>query len=375
LKILLLNWQDPANPRAGGAEIHLHEVFRRLQARGHQVTWLVSGWKGAPPEDRLDGMRILRAASRYTFGPAAPLFFRRKLAPETWDVVVEALNKVPLYSPAWAATPFVLLVHHLFGTTAFQEAPLPLAALTWLQERPLNRIYGATPVQAISHSTADDLVRRGLIPERIDVIHPGVNLDFFHPPSSPTRLATPTFLYLGRLQRYKRVDLILEAFAVVRARWKQARLLIAGRGGHEAELRRHASDLGLGSAVEFTGFVTEEVKRELFRSAWANVLVSPNEGWGITNLEAAACGTATIASDSPGLRESVVHGRTGLLVPHGNVAALASAMGSFAAEPQRMEELGRGAREFARVFTWERTATLTERHLAASIHSRPRAEG
>ena len=70
-----------------------------------------------------------------------------------------------------------------------------------------------------------------------------------------------------------------------------------------------------------------------------------------------------MVSDSPGLRESVVHGRTGLLVPHGDVPALAAALRSLATDADRVESLGRGALEFAQGFTWDRAADLTEAHL------------
>ena len=75
--------------------------------------------------------------------------------------------------------------------------------------------------------------------------------------------------------------------------------------------------------MEFPGFVSEEEKLQLFRRAWVHVLTSPKEGWGITNLEAAACGTPTVASDSPGLRDSVVDGRDGLSRPPRGRGALA----------------------------------------------------
>ncbi|MEX0912588.1 MAG: glycosyltransferase, partial [Gemmatimonadota bacterium] len=128
--------------------------------------------------------------------------------------------------------------------------------------------------------------------------------------------------------------------------------------------------LRITDAVDFRGFVTEEEKRRLFRTSWANVFVSPKEGWGITNLEAAACGTASIASDSPGLRESVLDGRTGLLVRHGDVAALALAMGRLASDPGLTEDLGKGALEFARSLSWDRTADATEAHLAGVARDR-----
>lgn len=367
MKLLLLNWQDPENPQAGGAEVHLREVFGRLARFGHEVTWLASGWPGAAPLAEIDGMRVHRVGRRYTFGPAAIRYYQRYLADEGYEIVIEALNKVPLFTPLWCRTPVVLLVHHLFGSTAFQEASLPIAALTWLLERPLARVYRNILVETISQSTAEDLAQRGLDPEQLEVIYPGVDLDFFSPAASPIRAITPTFLYLGRLQRYKRVDLILGAFARLSREIPTARLLIAGRGDQEKALQRLAVELGIATRVDFLGYVSEEDKRALLRTAWANVFVSPKEGWGITNLEAGACGTPTVASDSPGLRESVVNGCTGLLVPHGDAEALSLAMRRIACDPVLMEELGTGAREFAANFTWERTARATEAHLLEAL--------
>lgn len=83
----------------------------------------------------------------------------------------------------------------------------------------------------------------------------------------------------------------------------------------------------------------------------------------MTNVEAAACATPTIASDSPGLRESVREGVSGVLVPHGDVAALARAMHSFTVDRSVADGLGRSARLFAERFTWEAAAEATELHL------------
>jgi hypothetical protein len=67
VRILLVNWQDRENPEAGGAEIHLHELFGRLVARGHEVTLLCSGWAGCAPRVKLDGIQVHRVGRRYTF--------------------------------------------------------------------------------------------------------------------------------------------------------------------------------------------------------------------------------------------------------------------------------------------------------------------
>ena len=374
MRLLLINWQDRLNPQAGGAEAHLHEIFGRLAGRGHEITFLVSGWPGCAASEEVDGMQVLRTGGRYDFSAAAPAYYRRHLASSRFDLVVEAMNKVPLFAPLWSRRPCLLLVHHLFGTTAFREASVPLAAMTWLLERPLGRVYRGLPAEAISESTADDLVERGLSREDIRVIHPGVDTNFFSPDPSVQRDAVPTFLYLGRLKRYKGVDLIVRALAALQAEGVDARVIVAGRGEHLGALRELAQRLKVDDRVTFPGFVTEEEKRRLFRRAWANLFPSPKEGWGITNLEAAACGTPSIASDSPGLRESVRQGETGLLVPHGDVAALATAMRGLADHPAEVRRLGDGALRFAARFTWDDAALRTEAHLrqvvdAASRHS------
>ncbi|HEX8431370.1 MAG TPA: glycosyltransferase family 4 protein [Longimicrobium sp.] len=363
MKLLVLNWQDRTNPQAGGAEVHLHEIFGRLAGRGHHVTLLASGYEGAAATAELDGMRIIRVGGRHSYTVAARPYYARHLAREGWDVVVEDLNKVPLFTPLWVRRPLVLLVHHLFGATAFREASAPFAAATWLMERPIARVYRHVPVEAVSESTADDLAARGLPRAGMRVIHNGVDLDFFRPDPATARAPEPTFLYVGRLKRYKRIDHVIGAIALLRDRGRPARLIIAGKGDDEPRLRAEAGRLGVADRVEFAGFVSEERKRELLRTAWANVLASPKEGWGITNMEAAACATPSVASDSPGLRESVVHERTGLLYPHGDLPALADALGRLAADPAEVVRLGDGALDFARGFTWERAADLTEAHL------------
>ena len=93
------------------------------------------------------------------------------------------------------------------------------------------------------------------------------------------------------------------------------------------------------------------------------MFASPKEGWGITNLEAAACGTPVVASNSPGIRESVRDAETGFLVPHGDTRAMAAAMLQLAHDPLLVSSLGTRARAFATTFTWERAAEETEAHL------------
>jgi glycosyltransferase involved in cell wall biosynthesis len=360
LRILVVNWQDRENPQAGGAEEHLHETFGRLARRGHEVTLLVSGWPGCPREVKLDGMEIHRTGGRYTFSVAAPRYFRRRLAGRRFDVVVEDLNKIPVFARYWTDAPVVPLVHHLFGATAFREATPPLAALTWLLERPVPRLFTGSPAVAVSESTREDLVARGMQRDLIEVIPNGIDLEMFSPGPMPERYEVPTVLYLGRVKRYKRIDLILKASARLKDRGLVFRVVVAGKGEHLPALRRLVERLDLGDLAELRGFVSTEEKLELFRRSWVHALTSPKEGWGIANLEAAACGTPTVASDSPGLRDSVVHGETGYLVPHGKIDVLSSRLEALLSDAELTNRLGRGARRFAEGYSWESSADAME---------------
>jgi glycosyltransferase involved in cell wall biosynthesis len=144
-------------------------------------------------------------------------------------------------------------------------------------------------------------------------------------------------------------------------------LLVVGDGDERPSLEQQIHELGLSTRVRLLGTVSEQDKRDLLRRAWIHVLTSTKEGWGISNLEAAACATPSVASDVPGLRESVVHGETGLLVPHGDVEALAATIGTLIRDTGTRERLGRSARAFAERFTWDAAADGVEATLREAV--------
>jgi glycosyltransferase involved in cell wall biosynthesis len=360
VRILVLNWQDHENPQAGGAELHFREIFTRLVSRGHSVDLLCSSWDNAPRRVTLEGIEVHRIGSRTTYPFFVRRYFEQNLRSNNYDVVIEDLNKVPLYTPMWGVPKLVALVHHLFGATVFREAPAPLAAAVWLSERPLGALYRKVPFQAVSVSTADDLVSRGIPRHAIRVIYNGVDSTRLTPDPAE-RSDKPLFVYLGRLKKYKRVDLVIRAFAELNV--PHARLEIAGTGDYRVQLEGLVNSLGLTDRVQFLGFVPEDEKVHLLRRAWASALASPKEGWGISNLEAAACATPVIAANSPGIRESVVDGETGFLVPPDDPAAMAAAMRGIVESRDLVSVLGAAGRRFAQNFTWDRAANDTLSHL------------
>jgi glycosyltransferase involved in cell wall biosynthesis len=374
LRILLVNWNDRTNPYGGGAEIHLHETFGRLAARGHEVTLLCSGFQGAAPEESLDGMSVVRVGGRYSFHLVAPFEIRRRIRRRSCDIIVEALNKIPVGSPWLGRVPVLGIGHHLFGPTIFHEVPPPFSFYIFACELGVPWIYRDAPMAVISESTREDFVERGLSPERIRIVYVGVDHDAYRPDPSIPREEKPALLALGRVRKYKRLDLVVDAVAeLARTKYPELTLTVAGSGNYLEKLRAHARHTNAERFVRFLGRVDEEQKIDLYRRAWALVMTSPKEGWGLTCLEAQACGTPVIASDSPGLREAVRHEHSGLLIPHGRRSALVLAIDRFLSDAPLRERLRAGAIDFAASFTWTRCADEMERLIEETILEREKA--
>lgn len=355
MKVLVLNWRDPRNPEAGGAEVHLHEILRRAAGCGMEIVQVSQACRGLPREETIDGIRILRRGGRFTFNIGLSAWCRRNLDLEGFDLVVEDLCKLPFFSPSWSPAPVLVLVPHLFGTTAYREVALPLAFYVDALERFIPRFYSGCRFVAISDSTRNDLVRRGIRRENILVSPCGIDLETYNP-CEPSRIEPGTILYIGRLKRYKGVQTLLQALGLLRSRGVAATVRIVGEGDYREELERRTDALGLRDSVVFTGFVPLERKLFELRTARVAALPSEKEGWGLTVIEANACGTPVVASDSDGLRDSVRDGETGMLVPHGDPEALADALQAILQDDPLRERLSKAGLAWARGFTWDRTA-------------------
>ena len=356
LRLLAVNWRDPEHPEAGGAETHLHEILKRAASDGHAVTWLASGFPGGPRETTIGGIRVVRAGTWWSFNTVVPGILRGELAHPAPDLVIEDVNKVPCFTPLFTKAPVAVIVPHLFGTTAFLETSWPQAAYVNMLESWIPAVSRDRPFVAISESTRDDLVARGIARERIAVVRCGIDHATFRPHPEVPKASVPTILFLGRLRRYKGLDLVLHALLEVRRAVPAARLVVVGDGPHRAPLERLARDLGLERVVEFTGFVPSAERVRRLCEAHVTVQPSPKEGWGLTVIEANACGTAVVASRSPGLRDAVCEGESGLLVPHGDVPALSQSLVQVLTDGALRARLERGGLAWAARFTWEACA-------------------
>lgn len=361
MKILILEFRDITHPEAGGAEVVLDEVFRRVAAAGHSVHYLCSRHGTAPAEEVRDGIRYFRRGNQFYFNLAAAWAYHRELRHHhQYDLIFEGVDKVPFFMPVMERRlPVMCLVPHLFGSTAFREVAWPLAAYVWAMERPIPWIYKHCLVSTPSESSRQDLAKRGLPLDNVRVIHNGLDHGlYWAPPVKPER-QRPTLLYLGRIKRYKGIEQGFHAILRLRATYPDILYRIVGAGDYVAPLQAMVARLGIGEHVDFMGRVSEARKVELLQQADVLLYLSPKEGWGLSVLEANACGTIAIASDSPGLRDAVRHERTGFLIPHGDADTLARRIDQLLSGRELYGRMRANGIEWAESFTWDRAARET----------------
>ncbi len=359
-KILVINWRDIKSPFVGGAEVNFQEIFRRLVERGHEVTLLCSRDDlSFPEEEEIDGIRIVRRGHRNTFNFTVPGVYRREFRDAPIDIVMDDLNKIPFYTPLYVRHPLLAMVHHIHGSSIYGDTFLPAGLYVHLTETIIPLFYRGVPFIAVSESTKAELVRMGLRAEDIEIIHNGVDHSGYGPDES-MRSPDPLIVCVTRLKKYKGAHLLLRAMPKVIREVPGARLVLGGKGDYEPKLHALTRKLDLEDAVEFAGFVSLEEKANLNRRAQVVVNPSAKEGWGLTVIEANACGTPVVAADVQGLRDSVKDGETGLLYPHSDVDAMADTIVKLLKDKGLRTRLGKRSLAWSKEFTWDKAADKVE---------------
>lgn len=357
MNILILNYRDSKHPQAGGAEVHLQRIFSRIASWGHRVLLVTTQFPGATERDSIEGIEVLRMGGDHLFQFHVLAKYRSICKEFNPDVVVEDLNKLPFYTPLLDKRPKFIQIHHLWRYSIFQEASFPVAFLVWFQENLIPWFYKKEQFAAVSPSTVSELEEMGIPSRNIHLIYNGSENDWGQIEHAHQK--GRYFLWLGRLRRYKGVWVALEAFKKFSAKVPDVKLVIAGGGPEEQPMRRAIAEWGLQERVEILGFIPMEEKRNLLRGALCLIQSSFKEGWGLTIIEAGICGTMSIASRVPGLKDSVIEGHTGLLVEAGNPGALANSMIQVIQDPDGRQNMERAARVHAQSFSWEKAAKQT----------------
>lgn len=370
MDILILNWKDLKNPDVGGAEVILYELGKRLVKDGHTVTWFCRMYKGAKAEDTIDGIRVIRRGNRLSVYWKAFLYYRslHKKPDKVLDCVNTICWQTPLYVPKGKR---IAYVNQLAKEVLFYELPPLLSHLAYLMEPLEYATYKDTQFLCYSESVKKDITTFGIPEKNISLFPIGIDHERYTP---GVKSKDPLFLFVARLTAMKRPDLCVRAMQIVAAKYPKAKLAIVGYGPMEKHLKKMIHDLNLDSNVFlvnkdhlFFDNHPKDQKVKLMQEAWALLLPSVKEGWGMVVTEAGACGTPSIVTNVTGLRDSVKHMETGIQISAKPTSLiLALAICEILENTRIKEELSDNAIHAAMNFTWKRSYTLFAAFLTAS---------
>ena len=365
--ILVLADRDWTHPQTGGNGTNLIGQVSRWVAWGHRVTVVAGEHPGAKRVEQMaPNLVVHRMGGRATVFPRAIWAVLRGVGRDA-DVVLEVINGITFLTPLWLRKPRVALVHHVHRELYIGEFGGRGRFLAWVLETlPMRYLYRRAPFVTISQAARDDLVRVGIPPENITVEYLGVEAGSFR---RGERAREPRLLFVGRLKKYKRIERVLDVLDAI----PDATLDIAGDGDHREALESEIERRGLAPRVNMHGYVDDETRAELYGRAWVALTASSSEGWSLTVMEAALCGTPSAALAVGGIPESIVDGETGVLAR--DRADLIRRVRELVERPELRERLGSEAERRARTFTWERPAATTLEVLEREAESGPSAVG
>lgn len=358
MNILIINWQDISNPMAGGAEVHLHEIFKRIAAMGHQITLLCCEYNNCKKNENIDGINIIRKGKRNFFNFIVPSEYKRLIKQNSYDIVIDDINKIPFYTPFFVKLPLLVISHHFFGKSIFNQSGIIAGSYVYITEKIIDLVYKKQKFTVVSQSTLDEFIERGFNKDNFTIIPNAIDHNLF--PFKAIEKAEPNITYFGRLKKYKSVDHIVHAFSKLAVKYPDLKLNIAGTGDFRGELENIVAGFGLSKRVKFWGFITDEQKLELLSNSYCVINPSIKEGWGITNIEANACGTPVISSNVPGLRDSVLKGESGFLYEYGNIDDMVSKISLILDDNELRNKINSSSIDWAKKFDWDKSAGMME---------------
>lgn len=360
MDILILNWKDVKNPEAGGAEIIAFEFARRLAKEGHNVTFFSRAFNGCLKEEIIDGVKIIRRGNKLSVYFRAFIYYKnlRKKPQRVIDMVNTICWQTPLYV---GKKNRIAYVNQLAKEVLFYEFTWPLSFIVYFLERFEYFTYKDTKFICYSRSTKQDLASFGIKEENINTFPLGVDHVRYEKISKKSDV--PLLVFVARLVKMKRAELCIRAMKTVIDKHPKATLYIFGNGPDERRLQELVVDGNLEKNVKFINknnfFIDKNIKDlkvKIMQEAWALLLPSVKEGWGMVVTEAGACGTPAIVSNVTGLRDSVLDGKTGIILsknPSEN--DLTRAIINLIEDQQLRENLSREAYQYSQEFNWDKS--------------------
>lgn len=365
-RVLWLSWKDHAHPKAGGAELVMLEISKRLVAEGHRVTVLTAGYDGASERELLDGIEHIRVGkNRYTHNFQAMWHYLRQLR-GNYDIVIEAVNTAPYFAPLFGPgkhtgrrPQFFLFYHQLAREIWHYETPFPLNVLGYnLLEPASTRMLGRSSAKVItvSNSTKQDLVKNGFNQDAITIISEGIAMQPLESIEQVAKYERPTMLSLGAMRAMKQTLHQIKAFEAAKQRLPELQMKIVGSsdGEYGEAVCRYIERSPYRHDIEYLGRVPHAQKMEVMRRSHVVAVTSIKEGWCLVVTEANSQGTPAVAYDADGLRDSIRHGDTGLLAPKNQPAELANQIVKLLEDQPAYERLRHNAWHWSRQITFDK---------------------
>ena len=357
-------------PELSGIGLYTQELIRALAGIDHTNQYLLLFGSEEVMQRTNSGLpaeALAKAGFRFQvsgfglFSPQNQLFLPSLLQREKIDVYHSTNYMMPLFGMSRIRR--VVTIHDLIPLMFRDHAPRSRKERLFPIYKRLMLEIGARAdvIVTVSESTKKDIIRELKVsPDNIAVTPEGVGPEYCPPATRHLTLDTPHILYVGRRDPYKNLPLLIEAFAMVAKQLPSARLRIIGPADDRyPEAPTMAKSMGLNDRINWIGYVTPSQLIEEYRSASVFVLPSRYEGFGLTVLEAMACGTPVVCSNVSSLPEVV--GDAALLVASGDRAALAEAITRILTDASLASSLRAKSITQAAKFTWKRTAELTLR--------------
>jgi glycosyltransferase involved in cell wall biosynthesis len=349
VRFLMLNWRDPENPLAGGAERVTLGYLSALAERGHEVAWFAFDFPGAARETRIRNVQIVRGGGK---GSAIALARRWTRAQPRFDLVIDQHHGIPWLAPWWCGTNCVAYIHEVLGPIWTAFYPFPVSALGQAQERWTHWLYRKIPFWTACESTRRELLAHGV--RKVRVIPYGVETVAL-PELPPKQITAPLRLVVvSRLAPNKRIDHAIRAAHELTKLNIPVELTIVGTGWEETRLKDLARGLGLADKVRFAGSLSETEKDQHLRECHLLLHTSQREGWGLNVIEANAMGTPAAVYPVAGLIESTLDNQTGVVSQLESPESLAARIADLVKGPDEYARLRLNAWERAKTFHWSR---------------------
>ncbi len=348
--ILIFNWRDTRHKFAGGAELYAQQIAEEWAKDGNRVTIFCGNDGSSPRDEIINNVEIIRRGGFYFVYVWAFLYYIFRFRGK-YDAIIDCQNGIPFFTPLYSRKPVYCLMHHVHQDVFRKSLNKFLAILaSFLEKNAMPLAYRNTIFITVSSSSREKIKELGLGRAGIYIVNPGVNLEKLRIGNKSEK---PLALYLGRLKAYKSIEVLIKAFKLVLGENPEASLVISGDGEEEENLKSLADKSGIGrNKIRFAGKVSEKEKISLLQKAWVLVNPSMMEGWGIVVIEANACGTPVVASNVPGLCDSIRNPSTGYLVKYGDEKEFAEHILKIIQDKNLRDSMGIQARAWAENFDW-----------------------